>query len=80
MPTVQRSLVGHPGATFFKAQLAAHLFVNFFTSSCPRNSPETLETAKITAIGMLSAYLPHKTSEAMETKCLTQIRVCLSVS
>jgi hypothetical protein len=39
MPMPQRSLIGHPGATFLEAVLTPHLFVNFFTSSCHRVSP-----------------------------------------
>jgi hypothetical protein len=38
MPTPQRSLTGHPGATFFRAEISPHQFFNFFTSS-GRNNP-----------------------------------------
>ena len=37
MPTLQRSLTGHPGATSFRAEISPRQFFNFFTSSCPRN-------------------------------------------
>jgi hypothetical protein len=37
MPAAQRSLVGHPGAILFWAELTARLFFNFVTSSRPRN-------------------------------------------
>jgi hypothetical protein len=29
----QRSLTGHPGATFFRVEISPHQFFNFFTSS-----------------------------------------------
>ena len=38
MPTSQRSLLGHPGAAFFRAQFSQQLKINSFTSSCQRNS------------------------------------------
>jgi PemK-like, MazF-like toxin of type II toxin-antitoxin system len=43
MPTPQRSLTGHPGATFFGAEISSHQFFNFFTSSCPQNPLRSTE-------------------------------------
>jgi hypothetical protein len=34
IPISQRSLLGHPGAAFFRAQFSQQLKINFFTSSC----------------------------------------------
>jgi IS4 transposase len=57
MPTPQRSLTGHPGATFFRAGISPHQFFNFFTSSCPRNSRNSANVLDLLPIEAGSFYV-----------------------
>jgi excisionase family DNA binding protein len=41
-PEPEQSLRGHPGAKFFRLQIACKPKTNFFTSSCPAH-PQTFE-------------------------------------